>query len=155
VRHAALLATFATLTFAACGGDSPKTVSAPPPDHAVPPRPRAQGPALTEPAPRWAQEFCAEVVRRSSLACPGRIPSGLEAPALAPERPSADGYRLVAGGWVIAGRRSARDDLPLADQRPRRGVLRWTARGGVYTLRRDPPADRDQLLRVARSFGRG
>lgn len=139
-----------------CGGgsDAPPREDIPvgrgaPPDHVVPARPVAAGPAEVEVAPEWVREFCAEVARRSDLLCPRVVPAGFSSPDLPQEQPTRRGYTLLgAGGWSISAD-VARKGPALAEARVAEGALRWRryAIAGPGTAR--------QLRAIARSMGRG
>ncbi|HEX8122527.1 MAG TPA: hypothetical protein VF549_14810 [Solirubrobacteraceae bacterium] len=148
MRRGAFASAFVAAALAGCGGsdaDAPRAV----PDHEVPQRPVATGPGLVEPAPEWVREFCAEVARRSDLACPRVVPAGFAALDLPQERPAARGFTLRgAGGWTISGR--ARLDAPaLSKARVTGGSLRW----GHYAIR--GPGSPRQIRAVARGMTRG
>jgi hypothetical protein len=147
--------TLAAVVLAGCGGSdsgAPRATPVPlgkPPDHKPPQRPVATGPGLVEPAPGWVREFCAEVVRRSDLACPSAVPAGFAALDLPQERPTSRRFTLRGEeGWVIEGRASRRAPA-LAASRVQRGTLRWSH----YAI--TGPGSPRQLRAVARGMTRG
>ncbi|HEV2813609.1 MAG TPA: hypothetical protein VGW10_10180, partial [Solirubrobacteraceae bacterium] len=153
--RAATLATLGTVAWAGCGGGDPEPERpAAEPDHVIPARPLAAGPRLVEPAPEWVRAFCAEVVRRSELGCPGVVPAGFTALDLPQEQPTARGYVLAAIGWQIRGG-AARRGPPLAAARIATGgdgtlTLRW----GRYVIATDGRAS-ERLERQIRAVAAG
>lgn len=159
-----VLALLTVLVLSGCGGgsgdDPPERPAARPLPQTIPPRPVADGPGLTEPAPQWVTDFCAEVFRRSVLRCPARVPGGFATVDLPQERPAREGYVLsgvAGGGWQVAGGVERRGP-PLARARVvRLGrdalLLRWSR----YAIRAPASGERvqRQMRAVARSLTRG